>query len=471
MNKSKIAYVTILFYLLFNLNLVSANYWAWIWVNNNTTTGAWIWWNNATTWAWMSSWIQSTNVDSEENDENNNDDNEEYVSSWDNIAVNSDIDDNLSFDKDSTIWSNSDITWDIKAKQNLKIDTNVDVKWNIIVDWDLTIWSNSTITWYVKVKWNLIIWVNADVIWNIYWYKTVWVLSNSETSWKIKVASIFVTWTNYTWKWKSYFFWSKKIWSNSSFSDNKEKWILWKVDPFLKIDLSENDFSKVKEIANKYDVEFTNVLLNIKKLKSSTELTESIKADIEAEKSKWKQLVEKIILDIDSYLEKEEFDINQVSNLKKEELSKIETLKVTSIWTNNTTTSSTAWTTTWIPTATTSWTFPVNNNTTANTTTTIDNQQITNNSNITWTSPVISAKNAKLKITIQTLLEKKMSAMSDIDKDKAYAWLISKIDTMLPQITKSSTKNMLIVLKETVQEMQDELSVWWSLDNLLKDIK
>lgn len=452
MNNKNKAYLTILFAVLFSLNTTQAAQSLW----DNLM---WGFWSSMNFWVPPSVWVDtSSQVNTEE-------DTSEDTNTDDEIGTNSVVSKDLKFTKDGEIWVNAEIVWNVYADKNLKILTNTIIQGNVIVKWNLELSSNVEITWYVKVNGDLTILTNSKINWTIYGYKKINAWVNVETNGKLKSASTFITGTNYEWIWKLYTFANKKMWVNSEFQDNKEKWILGKLDAYLKIDISDDEFTEVKKIAWIYDWEFAKILAEIKKLKISLSVVNSklklAKKDSEKEtlaweisalnekisalKIEWKDLVEKLVVETEQYIENEEFDIKWVSTYtKNEELAKLELSQTVAKEIVNKVVDKVE--------------NKIENKTEEKV---IDKVETKNNlmSNN-------SAKDEKMKIVMRWLLEKKLAKFDDAKKNKMYDVLVGKLATMIEKSNNEKMKNTLTLLKEVVVEMQDEWSLWDSIDNL-----
>ncbi len=438
-NKNKV-YILVLFSLILSFSSASASEIQMPWTSTNFDYS-----DYANVWA--------TSDISESSDEDNGEDADDEV--WVNAKINKD----LNFAKDWEIWTNVEMVWNILAEKNLSIGTNTVIKGNVIVKWNLKLEPNVEITWYVKVNWDLIIWTNSKIDWTIYGYKKVDAWVNVETNGKLKTAWLFIAGTNYDWVWKIYVFWGKKMWVNSDFSDNKEKWILGKLDAYLKIDITSDEFAEVKKITSSYDENFGKIVMDLKRLKVSLSVansklklakTEEDKVSINFEissltdkiaslKSEWKNLIEKLIIETEQYIETEEFDFKWVNvYLKNEELAKIDLNSATPI-----------------------------KDVVINT-----NNKVENKVEVKWKDVLVnsSAKNEKLKWSIRLMLEKKLSSYDEDKKSKLYDVLLSKIDKMIEKIDKLKTKNTLILLKEVIEDLKDESSTWNEIDNLFNSL-
>lgn len=451
MNNKNKAYILVLFSLILSYSSASAFQMSW----TNFMWSGFMWW----AWNTMDSGVTTTSVDDTNSDENSQDseNSDDDSSAW----ANADVSTDLKFDKNWTIWANADVNWNVTADKDLKIGSSATINGNVVVNWNLDIWSSVEITWYVKVKWNLTIWANATINWTIYSYNKTTAWANSETHGKLKSAWLFTAWANYSWDGKLYAFWNKKFWAMAEFADAKEKWILGRLDAYLKIDISWDEFAAVKKLTTAYDEAFGKVLSELKKSKVTLSVTnsklklaktEEDKASLNSEiatlndkisslRSEWKDLIEKLVIETEQYIETEEFDTKWVSvYLKNEELAKLDLE--------------------WVSTT------PIKNN--SDVKDKIETKQESPKGNDVLVNS--SAKNEKLKWSIRVMLEKKLSKYDEDKKSKLYDVLLSKLDKMIENTDNLKTKNTLVLLKEVVQDMKDEVWTWSEIDNIFNSI-
>lgn len=452
-NKNKV-YITLLFAILCSFHTVWAAQSNW----SNFMENNFMWWNTDNSAS--SDFSTDTSIDSTDTST----DNTSSVSNDDASTDNADIKENLNFSKDAEIWYNVTVTWNITADKNLVIGDNSEITWNIIVIWDLKIWFNVKIDGYIKVLWKIELWDNSEVTWNIYWYKTIILGFNTNTSGKLKSSWLFTMWDNYEWKWKLYTFSSKKTWFNTKFADKKEKWILWKLDAYLKIDISEDEFAQVQKISQTYDWALSKIISELKKSKVSVSVAKSklkmAKTDTAKEeytntiasmnekistlKSEWKDLIDNLVIETEQYLESEDFDIKWVSvYIRNEELSKLDISQIMA------------------KEILTKVEDKVENKNEEKVTAKeeIKDNLISNS----------SVKDEKMKVAIRWLLEKKLASFNDEKKTKMYEILATKLTTMIEKSNNEKMKHTLILLQEVVQDMQNEWSIWLNIDDLLKN--
>lgn len=380
--------------------------------------------------------------------------------------VNSDVSEDMKFEKDWNIWANADVNANIVAEKNLKIWANATVNGNIIVKWNLDIWAWADITWYVKVNGVLTIWANATVNGTIYGYNKITAWANADTFWKLKSAWTFTAGASYDWEWKLYAFWGKKFSAASEFVDKKEKWILGRLDAYLLIDISNEDFEVVKKLAATYDTSFAWVLSDIKKTKVAIQVAngklklaktteEKASAELEVKnlndklsslKNTGKDLIEKLIVETEQYIEDEDYDKKWVNvYLKNEELAKLEL--------NQSVAKDII-----VKTEEKSQKIEDKQENKQEIKEEVKQEQKTN---------VNSKSNEKLKNSIRVMLERKLAKFDEAKKTKVFETLLSKLDNLIEKTQSEKTKNTLIALKEVVIEMQEEANVWTDIDSLL----
>lgn len=461
MNNKNKAYLTILLAVLFSLNTTQAAQSLW----GNLM---WGFWNSMDFGITPSLWGDTSsqvNGDADTSEDDSSSVSNDDSNSDDEVGTNSVVSKDLKFTKDGEIWVNAEIVWNVYADKNLKILTNTTIQGNVIVKWNLELSPNVEITWYVKVNGDLTMLTNSKIDWTIYGYKKINAWVNVETNGKLKSASTFITGTNYEWIWKLYTFANKKMWVNSEFQDNKEKWILGKLDAYLQIDISDEDFAAVKKIASTYDWEFAKTLAEIKKSKASLWVANwklklakkdsekdtlaweisALNEKISALKIEWKDLIEKLVVETEQYIENEEFDIKWVSTyLKNEELAKLELSPTVGKEIVNKVVDK------------------VENKMENKTEEKVMDKGEQKN-NIMSNS---SARDEKMKVAMRWLLEKKLAKFDDAKKNKMYDVLSEKLTTMIENSNNAKMKNTLTLLKEVIIEMQDEWSLWDSIDNL-----
>lgn len=394
----------------------------------------------------MTTGFSSTNSD--EDSESNND--EEWTSTnetgWEDVV----------YEKNATIWVNSTINGSVLAKQNLSLSSNAEVYGDVVVLWNLELWVNAKIQWNVKVLWEIKLSTNAEITWTIYGYKNIDAGTNVNLKWKVKIPWKLKSATNFEWNGKLYAFGGKALWINGVFNSKLEKWILWKLDAHLDINISEEDFNRVKEISTQYDKDIDGILAEIKKIQIALNTLhakikvakenekESIQADISDMQAKTsslqengKNIVEKLITEVQVYIEDETFDKKRVNEIiKNEELARLH------IWPN--------------PKQTTQTSEAITN---PENTQSIEKKP----------TPVV-AKNDKMKASIKTLLEKRLSKFDDAKKSKLFEVLPWKIEVLIEKTKNEKTKNTLLLVKEIILEMQEELSTGNEVDSIFDSL-
>lgn len=412
-----------------------------------------------------------TNSTSEDEDEDSEDEDSEEWS-----GVNDKIDQDTVYEKNATLSVNTTVKWKVFAKQNLTLSPWVEVTWDVVVLGNLSMWVNSKIVGNVKVLWTVTMYPNSEVEWNLYWYKTVSTWVNSIINWKIKSAWKFSTAPNFSWEWKLYAFGWRWAWVNFDFSSTLEKWILGKLDAYLLIDISNEDFEVVKKISATYDVEFAKVLAEIKKTKVALQVanwklklakTSEEKASAESEikalndklssqKETWKDLIEKLIVDTQEYIENQDFDKKWVNvYLKNEELAKLELNQAVAKD---------------VISKVEEKSQKIENKQEVKQEVkqeiNLDDKPTSNTKQTVWTVK----NNEKLKNSIRAMLDKKLSNLDEAKKSKILETLAWKLDNVIENAKSEKAKNTLVILKEVVLEMQDEWSAWDEIDNLFKDL-
>lgn len=402
----------------------------------------------------MDSEDQESSMDDESSDDSSEDEDSDQT-----MDDNSEANEDLTFDTDGNVGANAEVNGDITAAKNLSIGANATVNGNLVVAGNLTIGANAEINGNVKVLWNIAIGANAEVNGTIYGYKSVTASATVGTSGKLKSAGLFTAGASYDGEWKLYAFGGKKFLAAAEFADNKEKGVLGKLDAYLLIDISDEDFAQVKAIASKYDADIAAIVAELKKARAQvlalntkiklapseeekTTLTSDLsaaQAKVDALKAQGKSLIEKLIIETENYIETEEFDQKGVNfYLKNEELAKLDLNQAVA------------------KDVVTTVKDKVEK---------IENRMETKNSS----SVVVAQKNEKLKATMKALLEKKLAKYDTEKRNKMYDVLLGKLDKMIEKVESEKMKNTLTVLKEVVLELQDDSSVEADIDNLLND--
>lgn len=375
---------------------------------------------------------------------------------WEDSSTSEDVLGDQNYSEDAEIATNTEIKWNVVAEKNLKIATNVVIDGNLTVNGDLILAPNVEITGYVKVKGNLKMGTNSKVEGTIYGYKNIDAGVNVETKGKLKSAGVLNAGVNYEWQGKLYAFGGKKMWVNAAFKDAKEKGILGRIDAYLKIDISSEDFAKVKEFSAQYDEDSLKIVGELKKLKVSLSVANSklklakdedkaaletqiasINSNMDAQKDAGRKLVMELMSNVQPYIEDEEFDNKGITvYVSNDELARFELKE------------------------------PAAKQVISNVK---DTLKQTDDSGTKASQNLKNGNDEKLKATMKSLLEKKLAKFDKEKKDQMYVVLVGKLDTMLEKVEAPKMKKTLTLLKEVVLELQDDSGVEGDIDNLLND--
>lgn len=303
---------------------------------------------------------------------------------------------------DLKLDSNIKIDWNLIVHGNLTVKSTLNIWWNLIVNWNIT-WENASIlvkwyinsknieiwkniwtqalvsTWYVSVwddsiivrwlitKWYLKTWNNFRLngiskikwdftTWNnfkwsgiiyVYWDFT-WIKNYNFTWEKLKVTNDFRIGTNWTNKWRIYLFW-KKVKSSGYIEENTSlDYLIWEIDPLLKITLNSKEFILIKNRAvlsdraiYYYKIDATTLNNEIKNLKnyntSWKNNTQINNKTYELNKLKTQIINEYTSLFdyLDDYIENDSFDINKYNYIKEYRLNDIEIFLNNLYWDKN----------------------------------------------------------------------------------------------------------------------------------------
>lgn len=193
----------------------------------------------------------------------------------------------LNFDLTSTSWEDTDDA----------TNSDYNVESSEIKQWDLKVTN-----WWANIDWTLY----------VYWNLTV-TNDNLKVNWKLKVTwNLIVTNGNIINNWRIYVFGKKKIvnW-NTIWKPTKLNSNVAKFDPFLKADLSKEEFEQVQSMVNDF---YTEIETQKKELKS----TVKNKWDVDSVKENIIKIRDNFYTDLEWFIQSN--DIEQFNKIKNKEV-------------------------------------------------------------------------------------------------------------------------------------------------------